>query len=73
MAVTSSGSGYHAYLDRAEECQRKAELAISPLARVRYLDSADRWIALANSYVEAPSLAPEANAESVAMSGKPRR
>ena len=33
---------------------------MSEVARVRYLDSAERWTMLAMSYVEAPKLAPEA-------------
>lgn len=37
------------YLHRAEECRLKAENAMSEVARVRYLDSAERWTMLAMS------------------------
>ena len=60
MAKSLNNSPHQKYLERAEECRLKAELAISEGARVRYLDSAERWTMLAMSYVEAPKLAPEA-------------
>ena len=60
MAKSLNNSPSQKYLQRAEECRLKAENAMSEVARVRYLDSAERWTMLAMSYVEAPKLAPEA-------------
>jgi hypothetical protein len=47
------------FLERAAQCRLKADEAICEAARHRYLDSAERWAALATSYEPVPSLVPE--------------
>lgn len=64
MPKSQNNSPHQQYLERAEECRLKADAAISEIARARYLDSAERWISLAMSYLEAPKLAPEMTEQS---------
>jgi hypothetical protein len=41
------------YLERAAECRRKAEAAITSTARNNYLEAETRWLAVAATYAEA--------------------
>ena len=38
------------YLERAAECRRKADAALSPAARTNFLEAESRWLAVAETY-----------------------
>jgi len=38
------------YLERAAECRRKADAALSPAARTSFLEAESRWLAVAETY-----------------------
>jgi hypothetical protein len=45
------------YLERAAKCHRKADAAISPVARANYLIAESRWLAVADTYAKSEQTA----------------
>lgn len=49
------------YLERAAECRRKADAALTPAARTSFLEAEARWLAVAETYASSPQAASAEN------------
>jgi hypothetical protein len=45
------------YLERAAECRRKADAALTPAARASFLEAQARWLAVTETYAALPQAA----------------
>jgi hypothetical protein len=59
------GSRHLEYLERAAECRRRADAAITPAARANFLEAESRWLAIADTYAK-----PEQTADAESHSDK---
>jgi hypothetical protein len=50
MMTEHIGHPHLEYLERAAECRRRADTALSPAARKSFLEAESRWFAVAQTY-----------------------
>jgi hypothetical protein len=57
VVLEQIGSRHLEYLERAAECRRRADTAISTAARKNFLEAESHWLAVADTYAKPEQMA----------------